>query len=182
VAHFVEILTDIQENETPDTSDDMHMDCYGLLLRQQRELMLRMSDGPSPAGSTNMESSTWVQRNPGKPVQPSRACNNRPKTHAERETAKKRLENMTENAKELQNEIKLLHAFQDRLVKDMARKYKKTERELRTLVFSKPILKSRCAPNLRNALLHKKAVELNGGKEHSKTVSRAFITVQCRSA
>ncbi|KIL55666.1 hypothetical protein M378DRAFT_90577 [Amanita muscaria Koide BX008] len=82
---------------------------------------------------------------------------------------------MLENALELDKEIKSLHAFQDKIVKDLVTKYKKSEKEIRTLVFSKPILKTRRRPNLRNALLHRKAKELNDGRSEGERLSLVEI-------
>jgi hypothetical protein len=71
---------------------------------------------------------------------------------------------MLEKVEGLENEIKSIRAFQEKIVQEMADKYKKSEKEIRMLIFSKPILKSKRGPNLKNALLHRRAKELNDGE------------------
>ena len=73
---------------------------------------------------------------------------------------------MLENTEALQKEIKALNGFQEQVIRELATKYKKKEADIRNLVFSKPILKSKRAVSITNAILHHKARELNGGKQH----------------
>ncbi len=70
---------------------------------------------------------------------------------------------MPENAEALQKEIKALHGFQDQVIQQLAKKYKKKEADIRQLILSKPILKSKRAVSISNALLHQRAKELNEG-------------------
>lgn len=70
---------------------------------------------------------------------------------------------MLENAEVLQKELQAFHAFQDEVIQQMAKKFKKNEADMRQLALSKPILKSKRAVSITNALLHKKVKELNEG-------------------
>jgi hypothetical protein len=134
------------------------------MLRQQKAIIANSSGAQVTA---QPQGNTWADRNPGKPVQLCRKRAERPKTTAEKETARLRSETMLENAQALQKEIKAIHGFQDQVIQELAKKYKKKEDDVRNLILSKPILKSRRAVSITNALLHQKAKELNDGKQYA---------------
>jgi hypothetical protein len=107
--------------------------------------------------------STWAERNFGKAIQPIRQCTSQPKSLAEKETARLKSIKMRENAKALQTEVKALHVFLEKAINDIAKKYKKKKSYISTLIHAKSTLKAKHAPNLKNALLHRKAREVNQG-------------------
>ncbi|KAF8331782.1 hypothetical protein F5887DRAFT_894829 [Amanita rubescens] len=115
--------------------------------------------------------STWAERNFGKPIQPIRHRTSQPKALAEKETARLKSEKMRENAKALQTEVKTLHAFLEKAINDLATKYKKKKSYISTLVHAKSTLKAKRAPNLKNALLHRKAREVNQDRPNGERLS-----------
>ncbi|KAM6488896.1 hypothetical protein JOM56_001311 [Amanita muscaria] len=119
--------------------------------------------------------STWAARNPGKPILPIRHRPNRPKTQAERETEKMRNEKSQENAKSLQTEVRALHTFLDKAVGELSVKFKKKRSYILTLVHAKSTLKAKRKPNLKNALLHRKAKEVNQGRLDGERLSLVQI-------
>ena len=118
----------------------------------------------SETPTDNLSQSTWAERNPGKPIQPVRHRPPRPLTHAEQETNKMRSEKIRENAKALQTDVKALHAFIEKSIRELAAKHKRKRTYISVLVHAKSTLKAKRAPNLKNALLHRKAKELNQGE------------------
>ncbi|KAF8335256.1 hypothetical protein F5887DRAFT_829706, partial [Amanita rubescens] len=104
---------------------------------------------------------TWAKRLPTAVVQPIRSRVYRPRTHAERQTIKMRSAQIKENGEALLAEVKAFHVLRDKLVEELAEKFRKKEDYIRVLLCSSSTLKSTRKPNLKNAILHKKAKELN---------------------
>ncbi|KAF8637025.1 hypothetical protein AX17_003094 [Amanita inopinata Kibby_2008] len=69
-----------------------------------------------------------------------------------------------ESARALQAEIDALHTHWETVIRELATKFKKKPEYIRKLVYALPNLKKRRAPNLKNALLHRKAKETNEGR------------------
>jgi hypothetical protein len=146
-------------NSGQEPSGDEHAQ-YGIILRQQKALI---ESGMRRESAQPQATSTWADRNPGKPVQPCRKRAQRPKTTAELGTARLRSETMLENSEALAKEIQAIHAFQDNVIRQLAQKYKKSEIDVRSLLLSKPFLKSKRSVSITNALLHRKVKEVNEG-------------------
>lgn len=137
---------------------------YAIMLNHQRELMAATDKENNALDNSTVNLSTWAERNFGKRIQPIRQRTSQPKALAEKETAKLQTAKMRESAKALQTEVKTLHTFLEKAINDLAKKYKKKKSYISTLVRAKSTLKAKRAPNLKNALLHRKAREVNQGK------------------
>ncbi|KAF8347145.1 hypothetical protein F5887DRAFT_1072672 [Amanita rubescens] len=144
--------------------DDERVKEYMVRLNHQRELLRTAAsegeDGPTAAESLD----TWAKRLPTAVVQPIRSRVYRPRTHAERQTIKMRSAQIKENGEALLAEVKAFHVLRDKLVEELAEKFRKKEDYIRVLLCSSSTLKSTRKPNLKNAILHKKAKELNEGR------------------
>jgi len=117
-----------------------------------------------PNDDPTAETSTWAKHQPTTiGIQQARKRQYCPKTHAERQTENMRRERIKENAEALQMEVKAFHNMRDKMVKDLALKFRKKEAYIRVLLCSSSTLKTTRKPNLKNAILHKKAIELNEG-------------------
>jgi hypothetical protein len=114
--------------------------------------------GPRLAGGT------WAERNPGKPVIPSRVRPRVELTHAERVTAALRMQQSNEKKQKMHEEIEDFHELQENRVKEIAEKYHKKPEYIRILLNSGSFFKSSRAPNIRNAIVHHVSKEINEGE------------------
>ena len=150
----------LADDEHP--ADDELVKEYRVRLNHQREL-LRTVEGEGPTATESLD--TWAKRLPTASVQPIQSRVYRPKTHAERQTIKMRSAQIKENVEALLAEVKAFHALRDKLVAELAEKFRKKEDYIRVLLCSSSTLKTMRKPNLKNAILHRKAKELNEGIE-----------------
>jgi hypothetical protein len=144
------------------------------MLNHQRELMAATDKENNTLDNSKVNLSMWAELNFGKPIQPIRHRTSQPKALAEKETARLKSEKMQENAKALQTEVKTLHVFLEKAINDLAVKYKKKKSYISTLVHAKSTLKAKRAPNLKNALLHRKAREVNQGSYPTYSVTLTY--------
>ena len=113
--------------------------------------------GPRLAGGT------WAERNPGKPVIPSRVRPGRQLTHAERVTAALVKQQKNKKKQEMHEESEAFHDFKETCVKEIANKYSRRPEYIRILLNSSSFFKSSRAPNIRNAIVHHVSKEINKG-------------------
>ena len=140
---------------------DEQLEQYQILLNHERELL---QAGTPINNDPTAEPSTWAKRQPTTiGIQQVRNRQYHPTTHAERQTENMRRERIKENAEALQTEVKAFHNLRDKMVKELASKFRKKEAYIRVMLCSSSTLKTTRKPNLKNAILHKKAVELNEG-------------------
>ncbi len=116
----------------------------------------RHRDAPS-------DEDTWASRT-GKVVQPIR---NRPsdrRTNAQQASAKMKAEQSGEKTKELRRRVTEVQAYCKEKAKEIGAQMSKDPDYVLKLINCASTLKPTRGPNLRNALVHKKAKELNEGE------------------
>ena len=82
---------------------------------------------------------------------------------------------MKENSEALLKEVKDFHMLRDKMVQDLAVKFRKKEEHIRVLLCSESTLKTTRKPNIKNAIIHKKAKELNEGTSFSLALCAVSI-------
>jgi hypothetical protein len=142
-------------------------------LRHEREILGMENDAGTTsadptAASAAVTQSTWAKRQPTTLIQPIRQRHHRQKTHAEQQTDKMKHERAKENNEALQAEVKAFHNLRDKMVKELAGRFRKKEEYIRGLLCSSSTLKTTRKPNLKNAIIHKKVKELNEGSWSSR--------------
>lgn len=107
---------------------------------------------------------TFATRNPFKEINPSRV-HYRPKlTDAQKVSAEAKREINKENANALQAELDVFLEFCSVEITRMAKKFNKSEANIKQILSSQTNYRNMRAPSLRNALVFAKGVEMNEGK------------------
>ncbi|KAF8344691.1 hypothetical protein F5887DRAFT_850888, partial [Amanita rubescens] len=119
---------------------------------------------------------TWAARNPHKPVISLRERDRDTNlTSAQRATAKMKTQQNREKAHEMHEEIQSFHDFRETRAKEIAAKYHKKPDYIRALLNTRSIFKPTRAPNVRNAIVHHVAKEMNEGRGLGDRYSLADI-------
>jgi hypothetical protein len=115
------------------------------------------ADGAGP----HFEGNTWAQRNPEKVILPARS---RAKTNDAQKSGLKIAAERNRLARiDLAQDITTLVATRKRQIEDLGVKHCVTAAHIQKLTDNASHYKKTRAPNLSNALIHKKAKELNEG-------------------
>jgi hypothetical protein len=109
--------------------------------------------------------STWADRHPGKKTQPVRSS--RPQNAAERKAKKMRSQTIQDNMRKLQNDIVAVQEFCRMRAREIAKKHGKKVPYVERLIASSSVFRPARRVNLRNAIIHRKARELNHGTSFS---------------
>jgi hypothetical protein len=105
--------------------------------------------------------STWADRNPGKMTQPVRRS---VQNTAERRAQKMRSQTIQDNMRKLQDDVAAVQEFCRMRACEIAKQHSKKVPYIEKLITSSSAFKPPRRVNLRNAIIHHKAKELNHGK------------------
>lgn len=113
----------------------------------------------------DQESTTWAMRNPGKSVQAPRQyrASNRQMTDAEKISSKMRTGRLQDDAKLLNEAIADVQSYCRDKSEEIAKRFGRKPDHIHRLIHSASNFKQSRTPNLFNALVHKKAKEINSG-------------------
>ena len=106
---------------------------------------------------------TWASRNPGKAVQASRQRAYKPMTDAERISSKMRTEKSREDSQLLHDAVAEVQDYCKAKAEEIAKQFNRKPDYVYRLIHSATIFKPTRNPNIFNALVHKKAKEVNAG-------------------
>jgi hypothetical protein len=123
-----------------------------------------MSNSNLPEDPIQIDSSlTFASRNPTKDVIPSRVRPYKKLTDAQKISANTKRELNKENSEALKAEVDVFFNHRDTETSRLAKKYNKSEVNIKLLLTNESKYQKTRAPSLRNALVHAKGLEVNEG-------------------
>jgi hypothetical protein len=133
--------------------------------------ILNLPENPAPTNGDLF----FASHNPTKDVLLSHVCPQKKLTDAEKVSANTKCELNRENANALKIEVNAFFNHHDLEISWLAKKFNKTEGNIKLMLANESNYQNKCAPSLQNALVHAKGLEMNKGMKSSSTVPQFGI-------